>query len=72
MFTLQVKVPSALATKFHLVAFLFENIRGMLGYSVRIVPLVSANSHLLICLPYRRVSSSLFLTASFAVQSVLS
>lgn len=72
MFTVQAKVPSDLATKFYLVDFLFENVRGMLAYSVGIVPLVSASSHLIICLPYRRFSSSLFLTASFAVQAVLS
>lgn len=72
MFTLQAKVLSGLASRFYLVAFLFEDGRGMLGYSVRIVPLVSASSHLRICLLYRRASSSFFLTASFAVQSVLS
>lgn len=60
MFTLQVKVLSDLATKFYLVAFMFENFRGMLDYSVSIVPLGSASSHLIICLPYRRVSSSFF------------
>lgn len=72
MFILQAEVVSDVATKFYLVAFLFENFRGMLGYSVRIVPLVSASSHLISYLPYRRVSSSVFLTASFTVQSVLS
>lgn len=60
VFTLQVKVLSDLATEFYLVAFIFENFRGMLGYSVSIVPLDSASSHLIICLSYRRVSSSFF------------
>lgn len=43
-----------------------------MDYSVSIVPLFPASLHFMSCFPFRRVVSSISLTASFTVQSVLS